>query len=52
MNFPEEKDRGPEWYNSEGEEEDISDEPTVITKSKWNNTEAVDTWLWDPEIPF
>ena len=52
MNFPEEKDRGPEWYNSEGKEEDTSDDPTVIVRPQRNNTEAIDTWFWGPEIPF
>ena len=52
MNFPEEKIRNPEWYNSEGKEEDTSDDPTVIVRTQWNNTEGVDTWLWDPEITF
>ena len=52
MNFPEEKERSPEWYNSEGKEEDTSDDPTVIVRTQWNHTEGVDTWLWDGEIPF
>jgi len=52
VNFPEEKERSPEWHNSEGKEEDTSDDPTVIVRTQWGHTEGVDTWFWDGEIPF